>query len=128
MIENMNAAPFLSFFSHTGMIFIVIFGLSTLISMGVVAVLLDNPAIPQNGLPALVTYNFLLFAANIALTAFLYVRTYYLVTPRFFRQVFSYYNRDHVVKVWTQRFAAASHFNYFPSPADGQILLSRFGD
>ena len=66
------------------MMFIVIFGLLSVLSLGIAAFALENPDIPQRGLPAIVAYNFVLFGFNIGLTIYLYVRTYHLVLQRGF--------------------------------------------
>lgn len=81
-------SAFSLFAAYTGLIFIVIFGLTTLVSMGVNLLLLGNPGVPQDGLPSATEYNLLLFVLNILLAGFLCIRTYRFVQPRFLRQVF----------------------------------------
>ena len=86
------------FAARTWMVFNVIFGLLTLVSLGLNALMLNNPTIPQESLPSLTGFNLLLFLLNISLTIRLYIVTYRLIDPRFFRRIFLEYNREQVAR------------------------------
>lgn len=84
------------FASNTWMIFCVMMGLLTLLSMGVNVLLWGN-AIDQSRsrggiiiefLEYTTLYHFILFAVNILLTIRLYVVTYMFLSPTHFRQIF----------------------------------------
>ena len=84
------------FAAHAGLVPIIVFGLLTLISMGVNAILLDNPRIRQDGLASITEYNFLLFALNIVGAIALYIRTYQFITPDGFQQILLEYSQHQV--------------------------------
>ena len=84
------------FVSYTWMVFCVMMGLLTLLSMGIDVLFLDMAADQTQGNGGIVfgfleyttLYNILLFAVNILLTIRLYIFTYQFLLPTHFRQIF----------------------------------------
>jgi hypothetical protein len=87
------------FASRTWMVFSVVMGLLTLLSMGGNVLLFDLVADPTNPqgiivpefLQSIALYNLILFAGNILLTIRLYIITYELLSPEHFKDEFSRY-------------------------------------
>ncbi len=99
------------FASRTWMVYTVMMGLLTLLSMGINVLLFNmvaDPANPHTGivpdfLKSIALYNLILFAANIVFTIRLYIITYRLLSPQFFKQEFRKYLRKLVNKgVYTE--------------------------
>jgi len=87
------------FASRTWMVFAVMMGLLTLLSMGGNVLLFDIVADPVNSrggvipefLRSIALYNLILFAGNILLTTRLYIITYKLLSPEYFKDEFRKY-------------------------------------
>jgi hypothetical protein len=87
------------FASRTWMVFSVMMGLLTLLSMGGNVLLFDMVADPANSrggiipefLRSIASYNLMLFGGNIILTIRLYIVTYKLLSPEFFKEEFRKY-------------------------------------
>ncbi len=85
------------FVSRTWMVFTVMMGFLTLLSMGVNLLLFGLPGIAPDFTRSISLYNLILFALNIVLTIRLYLRTYQFLSPSYFRQQFQEYVRQKVI-------------------------------
>ena len=83
--------------SATSMIFIVMIGLLTLISMGINLIILKSPAKNLNWVNGISLWNTILFLINLILTINLYIRTYQLLSPSYFRKILVSYHRKKVL-------------------------------
>jgi len=87
------------FASRTWMVFTVMMGLLTLLSMGINVLLFEMLSHPENNpkgfisefVVSLSLYNLVLFAVNIFLTIRLYIVTYKLLSPNYFQDEFRKY-------------------------------------
>jgi hypothetical protein len=84
--------------SATSMIFTVMVGLLTLISMGVNFALLVSPIAKNVWVLGASAWNSLLFIFNLVLTLVLYIRTYQMLNPTYFRQVLIRFHRKKVLE------------------------------
>ena len=75
------------FSQYTKFHFIVIFGLVTLASVGILLFLLNIYIIDANGLLAILVYNTILQLANLLLIIFLYGRTFEFIRPSIFLKI-----------------------------------------
>ena len=82
------------FIARTASVFIVLFGLNSVVSMGFSALVLSGGGMAPGWQAAIVFYNLILFTLNMVLIGFLYMRTFQLLRPSLFRQVLHQYNRQ----------------------------------
>ena len=83
--------------SATSMIFTVMVGLLTLMSMGINFALIKSPISENAWILGASAGNSLLFLINLMLTLILYVRTYQLLSPSYFREILVQYHRRKVL-------------------------------
>jgi len=94
--REFEARIFPTFIEHTKIMFIVTFGLLSIISIGVNSFLVGNNAINQSTIPSAIAYNQILFIINIFFLLMLYWNTFRLINPRYFRQMISRETRKKV--------------------------------
>jgi len=86
------------YISATSMIFTVMMGLLTLMNMGVNLIFIKSPFANNNWVIAGSIWNSLLFFINLILVIVLYIRTYQLLSPSYFRKTLIKYHRKKVLE------------------------------
>lgn len=85
------------YISATSMIFTVMVGLLTLMSMGINLIILKSSLKNDDWVIGVSLWNSVLFFLNLILTIILYIRTYQLLRPSYFRKILVVYHRKKVL-------------------------------
>ncbi len=86
------------------MIFTIMTGLLTLMSMGITLALLGSHLRESNWVSGISLGNFALFFINLILTLILYVKTYQLLSPEYFRTILVKYHRRKILESVSKEF------------------------
>jgi hypothetical protein len=86
------------YISATSMIFTVMVGLLTLMSIGINLLILKSSFKNENWIIGSSLWNSILFFLNLTLSINLYIRTYQLLSPSYFRKILITYHRKKVLE------------------------------
>lgn len=117
------------YISATSMIFTVMFGLLTLMSMGINLLILNSHFKDSIWVVGVSIWNTILFFLNLILTINLYIRTYQLLSPNYFKKILVTYHRKKVLeRVYKELFKRVKRNLLVQFLQDQEIEFSIFRD
>lgn len=117
------------YISATSMIFTVMFGLLTLMSMGMNLLILKSPFKNSDWVTGVSIWNAALFFFNLILAINLYIKTYQLLSPNYFKKVLITYHRKKVLeRVYRELFKRVKRNLLIQFLQDQEIDFSPFRD